>query len=222
MPGAKIARAGVPLGHAGGRFAPQVADVPLHLQAGEPFDVARQVSLGADAAGSIDGRELRPLLGDRLARGLLALQASAHALLRWLGTGNPGRGRTGLADVDGWDHGERRAHRLRVLARLVLERGEAGARLRDVRAGGEFLDIAVERGGGAGARRVGPGLVVRLLARPFLRWRRRLTRRRWLLRCRSRAAERQQPGARNEGGSDDVMEGERASHGHTESWHIVY
>ena len=54
---------------------------------------------------------------------------------------------------------------VRLLARLLVERGDALAGLPDVRAGAEFLEIRVECRDRPGRRGLGPGLLVGLLAR---------------------------------------------------------
>ena len=60
-----------------------------------------------------------------------------------------------------------RRYRLPACA-LVLERGNVLVRLADVRARAEILDVRGECRGCAGAHGLGPGVIVRLLARLFL------------------------------------------------------
>ena len=52
-----------------------------------------------------------------------------------------------------------------ILTRLLVEAGDALARLGDVHSSRETLDVAIECGDSVGAHRLGPSLLVRLLAR---------------------------------------------------------
>src|SRR5262245_1693218 len=133
--------------------------VPLHLEAGEPFDVAREIDIGPHAAHLVHGSIGRQVLHDLVAGFLLGIEAPLDVLVGCApaqqADHHAGGRLAGRLDVDDWD----------LPASLAFERSEALARLWGVRTGREILKIQVERSGGAAAQRVGPGFLVGVLAR---------------------------------------------------------
>src|SRR5215813_4259168 len=139
------------------RLAVHLSHVPLHLEAGEPFHVARQVDAGSHALPLIGGGIGRAVLDDLIARLLLGIEARIDVLLRCR-TAHQADHCTGgsLAGFLNIDAGH-------LLATLCIERGGALACLGDVRAGAKLLNVVAEGGGGARALRLSPSLLVLLL-----------------------------------------------------------
>src|SRR5256714_3819524 len=140
------------------RFAVHLSHVPLHLEAGEPFHVARQVDVRSHALPLVGGGIGRPVLDDPITRLLLGIEARIDVLLRRRAAHQAdhcaGGSLAGFLNIDAG----------KFLATSRVERGGALARLGDVRAGAKLLNVVAESGGGAGALRLGPSLLVLLLA----------------------------------------------------------
>src|SRR5215831_8463452 len=115
-----------------------------------------------------------------------------HAAAAILDVGRIGRGGAGLSSVGP-------GLLIRRLAGRFVERDDALARFRYVRAGAEVLQICRIGGDGAGLLGIGPGLLVGLLARLLIRPLLLLL---CLLRIRGLAASRRKGGAGNDDCND--------------------
>src|SRR6516162_7569875 len=131
--------------------------VPLHLEAGEPFHVAREVDIRSHALHFVGGGIRRPVLDDLIARLLLGVEARIDVLLVCGSTHQAdhrtGGSLAGFLNIDTRD----------LPAPLRVERSNTLARLGHVGTGAELLNIASQCRGGAGLLGVGPGLLIRFL-----------------------------------------------------------
>src|SRR5262245_44248741 len=113
-------------------------NVPLHLQAGEPFDIAREIDVGPHAADLVHGSIGRQVLDDLVAGLLLGIEAPLDVLVARASAQqadhHAGGRLAGRLDVDDGD----------LPASLAFERSDALARLCRVRTGREILKIQVE------------------------------------------------------------------------------
>src|SRR5262249_20829872 len=130
-----------------------------HLEASEPFHIAWKINTRSHALHFVGGGIRRPVLDDLIARLLLGVEARIDVLLV-RGAAHQADHRTG-GSLAGFLNIDTR----HLPAPLRLGRGTPLARLGNVRARAELLNIASECRGGAGLLSLGPGLLVRFLAR---------------------------------------------------------